>query len=68
MRKTKEIYTKEDIARAEERGKRVGMIQGIEEFERRLNIDLKDMTKTLDVIQKTALKLKRSIERRSLLK
>ena len=68
MRKAKEAYTKNDVVRAEERGKRIGMIQGIEDFEKRLEIDLKDTPETEKIVHETALKLKRSIERRSLLK
>ncbi len=61
-------YDQEDITRAEARGRRIGLIEGVEELENRLSVDLKDDEKTIEAIKNTALKLKRSIERRSLLK
>ena len=67
MRKVPKSYTKDDILRAEERGRRIGMIQGVEEFERRLLIDFED-DRIIDTIKAAALKYKRSVERHSLLK
>ena len=64
----KEKYTREELERAEERGKRLGLIQGVEEFESRLIVDFHDDEDAVDIIKKSALKFKRKIERRSLLK